>query len=235
MLNLACDEEKISRVPKIHFLKEPQARKGFLEHDKFDELLSHIPVALKPLIIFLYCCGVRVGEALQIEWPQVDLKQALIRLEPEQTKTDEARIVPLPDVLMEMLQDIEPKRGTVFVGDELRSAWQKACTAAGLGTLTKIEGRSDKRYNGLLIHDLRRSAIRNLIAAGVPEKVAMSISGHKTLNVFDRYNIVNSADVLNAMRQVQSFNAKKQFGESSVRALPRPKRAKLLNYLQTKT
>ena len=189
-----------------------------------------MPGELKPLIIFLYYCGVRVGEALQIEWPQVDLKQALIRLEPEQTKTDQARIVPLPDVLMEILRGIEPKQGTVFVGEELRSAWQKACASAGLGTLTKIEGRSDKRYNGLLIHDLRRSAIRNLIAAGVPEKVAMSISGHRTRNVFDRYNIVSAADVLSAMKRVQDMNAKEpEFGESSVKMLPRPKRVKLLS------
>jgi integrase len=85
----------------------------------------------------MYYCGVRVGEAPQIEWTQVDLKNALIRLEPEQTKTDEARMVPLPDVLVEMLQGIEPKEGTVFVGDELRRSWQKACAAAGARDVNK--------------------------------------------------------------------------------------------------
>ncbi len=127
-----------------------------------------------------------------------------------------------------------PLQGTVFVGDDLRSAWQKACTSAGFGTLPKIEGRSDKRYNGLLIHDLRRSAIRNLIAAGVPEKVAMSISGQRTRNVFDRYNIVSAADVLSAMKRVQDMNAKElEFGDSPVKMLRRPKLVKLISSSNT--
>jgi len=69
----------------------------------------------------LYYCGVRVGEAVLIVWSQVDLKAAVIRLEPEQTKTDTARTVPLPDVPVGML---EPKEGSVFDGTNLRKAWQ---------------------------------------------------------------------------------------------------------------
>src|SRR5205823_7990864 len=91
----------------------------------------------------------------------------------------------------------------VFDGTNLRKEWQRACAAVGLGTLTKVEGKRDARYTGLLIHDLRRSAVRNLVRAGVPEKVAMSISGHKTRSVFDRYNIVDEQDVVQAMRKVQ--------------------------------
>ena len=55
----------------------------------------------------------------------------------------------------------------------------------------------------MIIHDLRRSAIKNLMKAGVPDKVAMSISGHKTRAVFDRCHIVDTGDVVEAMRRVQ--------------------------------
>jgi integrase len=202
MLSIAREDGKLPTVPKIRMLKPGPARKGFLPKEKFDELLGYIPANLKPLIVFLYYCGVRLGEALLIVWSQVDLKAAVIRLEPEQTKADTARIVPLPDVLVGMLELQKPKEGVVFDGTNLRKVWQHACVAVGLGTLTKVEGKRDPRYTGLIIHDLRRSAVRNLRKAGVPEIVAMKISGHKTRSVFDRYNIVDTEDVVEAMRRV---------------------------------
>ena len=204
MLKLAKQEKKIPDVSFIEFQKEPSARKGFLPTNKFEELLAQFPTNLKPLVAFLYFCGVRVGEALQIEWAQVDLNKRLIRIEDEQTKTGEPRIVPLPSILVMMLEGIEPKTERVFDSTNLRKEWRKACAAVGLGRIIEIEGKKyDPRYEGLTIHDFRRSAIRNLINAGVPEKVAMQISGHKTRSVFDRYHIVSTEDVINAMRRVE--------------------------------
>src|SRR5438445_200496 len=81
MLAIANEDGKIQFRPKIRLLKAGAARKGFLTLEKFDELLGHLPANLKPLITFLYYCGVRVGEALQITWEQVDLAGGLIRLE----------------------------------------------------------------------------------------------------------------------------------------------------------
>jgi integrase len=90
-------------------VKEPSARKGFLERQKFEELVALLPTHLRPLVLFLYWCGVRLGEAQQIEWPQVNLTNRTIRLEKEQTKNAEPRYVPLPSVPADMLSEVEPK------------------------------------------------------------------------------------------------------------------------------
>lgn len=161
MLSIAHEDAKIQVKPKIRLFKVGPARKGFLPREKFNELLSHIPEKTKPLIVFLYFCGVRLGEALQIEWSQVRLEEGLIRLEEEQTKNSEARTVPLTDVLITMLEAVDDKTGAVFDGMNLRKIWHRACVAAGLGALTEVEGKADKRYTGLILHDLRRSAIKN--------------------------------------------------------------------------
>jgi integrase len=205
MLTIAKRAKKIHDVPFIQFLKEPPARKGFLPVERFEELVGLLPTHLKPLVTLLYYCGTRISEALAIEWPQVDLEGRTIRLEEEQTKGDEARTLPLPPALIMMLTEIEPTQrvGKVFDGTNLRKSWMTACAAAGLGTLTPVDGRPyDPIYSGLTLHDFRRSAVRNLIDAGVPERVAMSISGHKTRSVFDRYHIVSTENVLDAMQKV---------------------------------
>lgn len=217
MFHLAQEDGKVQTPPVIRLLKSGPARKGFLTQEKFNLLIPSLPTNLRPLTTFLYYCGVRLGEAKQIEWSQVDLDANLIRLEGEQTKNEEPRNIPLPNVLVDMLQRAKPKEGIVFDTTNLRKAWQKACVSAGLGTLTKVEGKPDPRYNGLIVHDLRRSAIRALMKSGSGEKVAMKISGHKTRDVFDRYNIVDATDILEAM------NKREKVGESLVRVNRRPK------------
>lgn len=205
MLRIAYEDGKLRVVPVIRLLKEPPARKGFLELKKFERLVGLLPSHLRPLITFLYYCGVRLGEALQIEWSQVDLRKRIIRLEEDQTKGQEARSVPLPSVLVNMLEEIKPKEGNVFSAVNLTKEWRKACAACGLGEIIEVPDKPyDPQYRGLIIHDLRRSAVRNLVNAGVPERVAMKISGHKTRSVFDRYHIVSTDDVSSAMHRLEA-------------------------------
>ncbi|MCU1382795.1 MAG: phage integrase protein breaking and rejoining enzyme [Acidobacteria bacterium] len=73
-------------------------------------------------------------------------------------------------------------------------AWRKARVAAGCP--------------GRISHDFRRTAVRNLVRAGVPERVAMQMTGHKTRAVFERYNIVSPGDLRDAARRLDTFAAK---------------------------
>lgn len=115
MLRIAHEDGKIQSVPVIRLLKEPPARQGFLELKKFEELVGLLPTHLHPLITFLYYDGVRLGEALQIEWPQVDLERRIIRL--HETKNDEPRVVPLPSVLVMLLSQIQTEGRSGFRRD----------------------------------------------------------------------------------------------------------------------
>lgn len=229
MLRLGHEDGKLQFVPVIRLLKEPAARKGFLALEDFQRLVGLLPSHLHPLVTLLYYCGTRLGEALEIEWSQVDLSKRIIRLEAEQTKGDDARNVPLPGVLVNMLEEITPKKGKVFSSINLTKEWRKACAAAGLGEIIEVPGKPyDPQYRGLIIHDLRRSAVRNLVNAGVPERVAMKISGHKTRSVFDRYHIVSTDDVSSAMHRLESATVRPVISEKLVKKASRKSRKPLM-------
>jgi len=211
-LFLLRNSGKVGFVPKVKLMNEPPARKGFIEQEQFEPLLHVLPSYLQPLISFMYYTGVRKGEALSIDWNQVDVAGGAIFLDGTQTKNGEPRVVPLPSDVLAALRDIKHKHGKVFDGSNLRPAWETACAAVGLGARVELKSKAGHvwhKYSGLRLHDLRRSAVRNLIRAGASEKVTMDISGHRTAEVFRRYNISSTNDVLGAMRLVEVAAAKK--------------------------
>lgn len=191
--NLLRKNGQISSVPYIPKLREATPREGFLEHDIFLLIRELLPEYLRDLFTFAYFCGCRKGEILSLKWKSVDLKRGAVRFEPSNTKNRQARTVYLTGEWLVPFKEAKKRQvlgcDLVFHNNgkpikDFRVAWKNACEAASVPDL--------------LFHDLRRTAVRNMDRAGIPERVAMQISGHKTRSVFDRYNIVSERDLQEA-------------------------------------
>jgi len=209
--NLLRFQKRIIKPPVIKLLKESTPRQGFIEPWEFREILKHLPLYLKPLITFLYKTGWRKSEALNLTWDMVDLGRKCVMLPPELAKNEKPRLFPfdLDEELEELFARLWNERKAfrkenvpyVFLNKnrtdrirDFRHAWQVACEKAGVGKK--------------LIHDMRRSAVRNLVESGVSEKVAMELTGHLTRTVFENYHIVAITDLREAVKKVSSHMKK---------------------------
>lgn len=189
MFTLARDCGKVTVVPKFKLLPSKR-RSGFLPDESFQKLFNAMPSRLQPMLLLVYSTGCRVGEAEKIEWSAVDVEAAKITLLEGETKNDQSRVLPLRNELVKLLSAVKGREGRVFpTKRSMQAAFSNACAEAGI--------------EGLLIHDLRRSAVRNLRKAGISEGVAMKISGHNDRSVFERYNVVSHDDVMDAGKRLQ--------------------------------
>jgi integrase len=190
MMNIARADGLIQAVPHFPMLKEQNVRTGFVESEKFKDILSKLPEVLQPLVLFLYRTGCRVGAAKEITWNMVNADCTMMSLPPGIMKNKEPLTLPIPSELTPVLKkQFRKENQPVFDSTNLRKDWEAATKAA--------------KCPDLLIHDLRRSGVRNFIQAGVPETVAMKITGHKTASVFRRYAIVAPSQIQDAMKAVE--------------------------------
>jgi integrase len=200
-------------------LKEPPARKGFVTDEQYAVLAKNAKdlLWLRALIACAYSFGFRKGELLaSLRTRQIDLIGRRIELEEGTTKNGEGRKVHMTSEVFElMVECVRDKKPDDFVFTRAcgqvvcdpRKEWYSLCVASGLGSFIPAKRKNGKdylRYEGLNLHDFRRSAIRNMTRRGVNDTTAMKISGHKTASVFRRYNIVDERDLVEATRLIEA-------------------------------
>jgi integrase len=194
-------------MPYVGLLPERNVRTGFADHDQVEAVCRHLPPDESDAVRVMFITGWRSrSEVLRLTWPQVDWAGGFLRLEPGTTKNDEGRSFPLIAELhavlkrrFEVTRRCERAQGRIIPLvfhrrgrpiKAMRRSWASACRHAGVPAL--------------LLHDLRRSAVRNLERAGVSRSVAMKLTGHKTENVYRRYAIVAEGDLIQAGQKLSA-------------------------------
>jgi len=205
--SLGIEAGKLTFKPKIPLLRENNVRKGFFEPQQFETVRAHLPEPLQGLVTFAYITGWRgPSEVLPLQWRQVDFTAGTVRLDAGTTKNGEARVFPFTMEIRAILEaqraytdTVQRDRGIICPWvfhrngariKDYRGAWASACKNAGCP--------------GMIPHDFRRTAVRTLVRAGIPERVAMTMTGHKTRSVFERYNIVSPGDLTEAARRLDA-------------------------------
>jgi integrase len=182
-------------------LKEDNVRTGFITEAQAELLAAEcakVGLWMRALFAVLFEFGFRVGEALALRVSQIDLARRTIRLNPGETKSGQGREAVMTTATYSLVQlccASKTPNDYVFTRNgerilDFRGVWQRIIVAAG--------------FTRLHVHDLRRSAIKRMIQSGIPQHVAMQISGHKTIAVFHRYAIVSHADLADAARKLES-------------------------------
>jgi integrase len=194
------------------------ARVGFFEPEEFEAVVRQLPDPLKRIAVVGYNTGWRKNEILGLTWARIDFDHGTMRLEPTSTKAGTStknnrgrtfpfgELPPLADVLRAQrayTEEVQRRIGAVIPwvwhrddGSricKIDEAWRAACKRAG--------------YPGRLFHDLRRTAVRNLVRAGTPQHWAMELCGHKTPEVFRRYAITSEADLKQAVARLANAPA----------------------------
>ncbi len=198
---------KVAKHPATeirHLSEKGNERKGFFTIEELEKVVKNLPEDLRDFVRFAFATGWRKGEIASLRWS--DVEEGVIRLRGENSKNREARQVVVDGDLIEITKRrraqraVETLNGTVLCKyifhrgaepvREFRKSWETACEAAGVDRL---------------FHDLRRSAVRDMIRSGVSQNIAMRVSGHKTASMFRRYDIASEADLRQAMLSVQKY------------------------------
>lgn len=174
-----------------------------LSREEFDQLLAAAPTHLRPILLIAYHTGMRKSEILNLTSDRVDLKTGVIHLRPEDTKTQEGRIIPLTKELSETL-----KNATIYL-DSLGKPVPHIFTYAGrrLGSVRWAFETACRQaaIANLVFHDLRHTFVTKIRRAGVDYLRIIAITGHKTMVAFKRYHTIDHQDLHQTIGQLDTY------------------------------
>jgi hypothetical protein len=215
---------------------EHNVREGFFERPEFEAVAANLDDPIDGMARFGLCIGWRYSPIALLTWKLVHRDTREVELPAYLSKNGKPSMIAYdgdPELTAVMDRRWEMRQYDSGISEyvfhrqgrpvvDIRKAWARACRAAELvkpcDSCDGVPATKDaedwcRRCDGngtipsMLFHDLRRTAVRNMIRAGVPEVVAMSISGHKTRSVFDRYNISDTKDRREALRLTSAYRA----------------------------
>jgi len=185
-------------------------------------VLAHLPDdGLRDFVLFAYLVGWRKGSIAKLRWSSVDLEAGEILLPGKYVKNRKPLKMAIEGELRDLLErraaarSVE-KNGVAEISEfvfhrsgvpvrEFRKSWATACRLA----------ECPER----LLHDFRRTCARDLIRSGVDESVAMRYTGHRTNNIFKRYNISDSDDLREALHRVATYRSEQATAKQKVVAI----------------
>ena len=186
MLRLAFEHNKLLRLPIVHKPKEAAPRAGFFEADQYEAVRRRLPDDLQTAAAIAYTFGWRTqSEVLTLTRAQVDLEAGVIRLDPGTTKNDDGRVVYMTPDLRRLVAaqvarvwELEREMGRII--PYLFPHFRKRLRGTQRRD-TVMPGRTHVRRpgSGRIRHDSGGRRCGTLVNAGVPERVAMTITGHK--------------------------------------------------------
>jgi integrase len=187
----------IDRIPEFEKLPVTNIRTGFVNEEQMEQIVEKIGPYLKDYVRFAFHTGWRRSEISRLEWAEVDLKEAWIELKPENAKNRSGRRFPLCGKIQEIVdRQQKVRRGAyVFHQKHSRRPINRICNQFRMAALEAGLGH-------IRLHDMRRSFVRNAVRAGVQIKTAMELSGHKTMSIFFRYNIIDEDDLIDAVTKM---------------------------------
>lgn len=211
---LAIKRGHLVQMPVIRHLSEKgNARQGFFTEQEFQRVHAQLPEDLKDFAAYGYITGSRSGEIKSLTWDMVHGDE--IHIPGNITKNRDARTIPLEGQLAEVIARRKAARqvevngvvemprfifyrlvhGRVVPVGDFKKSWRTACEKAGVNRI---------------FHDFRRSAVRNMVQAGVNPQVAKKLSGHKSDSMFSRYSIIVTDDLREAQNRTEAYRKNQQ-------------------------